>query len=614
VGSSGLLKAVQDEARELAEELPFQTYLGRVEKNPRLARLSHQLVHDMIQAAGVSEDGGQPSYGLFGDELFGVDDAIAQVAEYFGAAARRLDVRKRILVLVGPPGCGKSTLVNTLKQGLEDYTRTKDGAVYTIKGCPVYEEPLHLIPRHRRAELSVHIEGDLCPYCRWLVRNAHRGDISRVPVQRFTFSAAEGIGVGTYVATDPGSEDLTRLVGEVDLSELRGSSDRTAARQAFRLDGELNAANRGIADLIEILKMDERFLSVLLALSQEQMIKLSGRGVMYADEAIVAHSNLAEYESLVHEPRAAALLDRLVVVRMAYALAIGDEVRIYRKLLGPTLEEGRLSPLALRVAATFAVLTRLTPTSGWSLQRKLRYYDGRFLRDVRADDVDSLRTASPPDGSFGFSPRYVLNQLSRALARTEGCLGGLAVLEMLWEGLSQRAGFTEEDRESATGLFRTARMEYDELVKTAVRQALAPDFAREADAFAKDALGELRGSPGAQIRKVEDALGVGPAARDEFRHGVRSRLELAQERKEPLGSADPSVAEALDKSLLPSWGEAAKTLTSGKPERLDALRSGLVKAGFSAGCADDVIGYASGLAGVGGGERRAGPRRLRWRG
>ena len=116
MGSSELLKAVQNEARELAEELPFQTYLARVQRDSRLARLSHQLVHDMVEASGISEVGGRRSYGLFRDELFGVDDAIAQVAEYFGAAARRLDVRKRILVLVGPPGCGKSTLVNTLKQ------------------------------------------------------------------------------------------------------------------------------------------------------------------------------------------------------------------------------------------------------------------------------------------------------------------------------------------------------------------------------------------------------------------------------------------------------------------------------------------------------------------
>src|SRR5581483_1912364 len=341
-----ILKGVQQEARELSAEMPFEAYVERVQKNRRLARLSHQLVHDMILAAGVTVDRtGRRTYHLFGDELFGVEDAVAQVVEYFQAAARRLDVRKRILLLVGPPGCGKSTLVNTIKQGLEDYTRTREGAVYAIKGCPVYEDPLHLIPRHRRKQLrNIHVEGELCPYCRWLVRNAYRGDIARVPVQRFAFSASEGVGIGTYVATDPGSEDMTRLVGQVDLSLLRASTDRNAARQAYRLDGELNAANRGLADLIEILKMDERFLSVLLALSQEQTIKLAGRGIMYADEAIVAHSNLAEYEAITSEPRAAALLDRLVVVRMGYALAVRHEVRIYEKMLAQSGVAGRLSP------------------------------------------------------------------------------------------------------------------------------------------------------------------------------------------------------------------------------------------------------------------------------
>src|SRR5207248_7388468 len=182
---------------------------------------------------------------------------------------------------------------------------------------------------------------------------------------------------------------------------------------------------------------------------------------------------------------------------------------------------------------------------------------------------------------FGFSPRYVLNQLSRALARREGCLGGLAVLEMLWEGLSQRAGFTEEARESATGLFRTARMEYDELVKTAVRQGLMPDFGGEAETYAKDLLGDLqRKEGGERLRKLEETLGVGPATRDEFRRGVLARLQLAQRRNEPLWSADPSVGEAIEKTLLPSWGEAAKALTSAKEERVETVRSGLVKSGF----------------------------------
>jgi len=238
---TGLLKEIQQQTRELTGEMPFEAYLATVQADPRLARLSHQLIYDMIVAAGVTRDGaGRPRYGLFRDELFGVDDAVSQVVEYFAAAARRHEVRKRILLLVGPPGCGKSTLVNAIKQGLEEYTRTPEGAVYAVKSCPVCEQPLHLVPRHRRGELGgIYVEGDLCPYCRWLVRNAYRGDVARVPVQRFTSSAAEGVGIGTFVATDPGSENLARLVGNVNLTLLRGATDRAAARQAYGLDGEL---------------------------------------------------------------------------------------------------------------------------------------------------------------------------------------------------------------------------------------------------------------------------------------------------------------------------------------------------------------------------------------
>jgi serine protein kinase len=605
-----ILKGVQQEARELSAEMPFEAYVERVQKNRRLARLSHQLVYDMILAAGISVDRtGRRTYNLFRDELFGVDDVIAQVVEYFQAAARRLDVRKRILLLVGPPGCGKSTLVNTIKHGLEDYTRTQGGAVYAIKGCPVYEDPLHLIPRHRRKQLrNIHIEGDLCPYCRWLVRNAYRGDIARVPVQRFAFSASEGVGIGTYVATDPGSEDMTRLVGEVDLSQLRASTDRNAARQAYRLDGELNAANRGLADLIEILKMDERFLSVLLALSQEQTIKLAGRGIMYADEAIVAHSNLAEFQAITSEPRAAALLDRLVVVRMGYALAVRDEVRIYEKMLGQSgVEKGRLSPLALPAAATFAVLTRLSPgPSGWSLQRKLRHYDGRFVPDLHPEDVSALHKHGGDDGYSGFSPRYMINQLSRALARADGCLSGAALLDMLAEGLGQRAGLGEEERESVNELLATARSEYDEMVRRALRRAMISGFDKAAGVVARDALRELKAwSSGTRVdggfeklRRLEDALGVPPYLRDDLRRELLVELESAPtDVGDALYRVDPRLEEATERVLLPSWRDTAKVVVSQDGRTIGPMKKRLTEElGFPAGCADEVIEHARELA------------------
>src|SRR2546428_2790971 len=162
--------------------MPFEAYVDQVRKDRRLARLSHELICDSIVDAGVSIDlRGQRHYDLWKDELFGADSAITQVVEYFAASARRLEVRKRILLLIGPPGCGKSTLVNTIKEGLEHYTRAAAGAVWAIKGCPVYENPLHLIPRQRRGQLrSIYVEGELCPYCGWIVRNVYKNDVTRV--------------------------------------------------------------------------------------------------------------------------------------------------------------------------------------------------------------------------------------------------------------------------------------------------------------------------------------------------------------------------------------------------------------------------------------------------
>src|SRR6266540_4347979 len=416
--TTGLLKGIQQEARQLTAEMPFETYLEKVKQDRKLARLSHGLVYDMIVESGLKRDrAGVPRYELFRDDLFGVDEAIAQVVEYFAAAARRHETRKRILLLVGPPGCGKSTLVNAIKQGLEEYSRTDRGAVWAIKGCPVYEDPLHLLPRHVRHELrGLHIEGELCPYCRWLVRNAYRGDVARVPVQRFTFSAAEGVGIGTFVATDPGSENLARLVGDVDLTQLRASTDRAAARQA----------------------------------------------------------------------------DRLVVVPVGYALSVRDEVGIYGKMIGQAGLRGvKISPLALPTAATFAILTRISPQSGWSLQRKLHYYDSRFVADVRPQEIAQLRAASPRDGMSGFSPRYVMNQVSRALSRKNTCLTGPVTLDILWEGLSQRAGFDDGQRQAAADLIATARREHDDMVRRTIRRVLVPDYRRAAQKLARDVLREL---------------------------------------------------------------------------------------------------------------------------
>ncbi|MFZ5590286.1 MAG: protein prkA, partial [Bacillota bacterium] len=165
--------------KQLAWEGTFEEYLQIVRKSPHVCQLAHSRIYEMIRAAGVEElEGGVKRYKFFANELFGIDRTLEKlVEEYFHPAARRLDVRKRILLLMGPVSGGKSTLVAMLKRGLEKFSRTDAGALYGIKGCPMHEEPLHLIPRELREdfqkEYGVYIEGELCPACRLMVESEY---------------------------------------------------------------------------------------------------------------------------------------------------------------------------------------------------------------------------------------------------------------------------------------------------------------------------------------------------------------------------------------------------------------------------------------------------------
>jgi len=596
--SKALLEQIRARVGTPVEEVTFARYLDMVSEDPRLARLSHALVADMIDAFGLSVGpDGEERFDLFEGELFGQEHVIQQVADYFRAAGRRLDVRKRILLLVGPPGSGKSTLVNTMKKGLEAYTNTDDGRVYAIKGSQMHEDPLRLIPEDLRDEAGVYIEGDLNPEVRWMVDNVYKGDITKVPVRRIFYSISHGVGFGTFVATDPRSEDLTRLVGDVDLS-LLDPADPTSAKRAYKFTGELNAAHRGMADLLEVFKMDERFLAVLLSLSQEQIIKTNGPGTMYADEAVIAQSNLAEYDELVANPRAAAMLDRLVVVKVPFVLSVRDEIRIYEKMLsGADLGRNDVSPLALHTAATFAVLTRLTHPGGGmqGLIRKLHLYDGRFGSHGGAEDADRLHEKSPEEGMTGLSPRYVINRLSSVAGSTKGCLDGIAVLQALWEGLPQRAGFTEAERERWGALLAATEAEYDEMVQLELRKAAVLAYRDSAEKMAravKDEVarwekeGEQANMP--TLRRIERLIDVPQYGRDRFRKALVASFDLKGQRSRPLHTRHPLLEEAIQRALLPAWGDVNKMLDT----QSEGLVEGLVATGWKKGCARHLVEYA----------------------
>src|SRR6185312_11675096 len=478
------LEAYRRQQKELNWTGTFDQYLDIAIQNPHVAQLAHARIYDMIMEEGV-EDGrdGLPHYKFFGKQIFGLERSIGQVVDYFSAAAKRLEPRKRILLLMGPVGGGKSTIAIMLRDGLERYTRTARGALYGIKGCPMHEEPLHLIPREMRPDLlrdfGLYIEGSLCPACAYQLRELYDNDIYQVPVERVVFSSESRVGLGTFVPSDPKSQDVSELVGSLDLSTI-GEVGVESDPRAYRFDGELNVANRGMVELIEVLKADEKLLYVLLTLTQEQNIKTGRFSLVYADEMVLGHTNENEYKSFVGNPKSEALQDRIILVRVPYNLRVSEEEKIYEKLLAQSNVSGvHIAPHTLHVASTFAVLSRLEPSkkANVTLVKKMKLYDGEEVEGWKQKDLRELQDEMVREGMDGISPRYIIDRLSNALIRQGvACINPINALRALRDGFDQHTAFSKDERERYLNLLADTRREYDELAKKEVQRAFVYAF------------------------------------------------------------------------------------------------------------------------------------------
>ncbi|HET7037622.1 MAG TPA: protein prkA, partial [Thermomicrobiaceae bacterium] len=563
------LSSYRAEEQKLNWQGSFADYFDLVIENPRLAELAHARIFDMVADAGIVEtDDGHPTFRFFEDEIFGIDKSLEQIVEYFRSSAQRLEVRKRILLLMGPVGGGKSTIVTMLKRGLERYTRSDQGAIYAIRGCPMHEEPLHLIPESMRDELlrenGVYIEGELCPWCRYQLESAERGPDhpwslpgrpfsghhEDVPVQRIAFSEKHRVGIGTFAPSDPKSQDVSELVGGIDLSTI-GEVGSESDPRAYRFDGELNIADRGMVEFIEMLKADERFLYVLLTLSQEQNIKTGRFAMIYADEVVVSHTNEHEYNAFVGNKTSEALQDRIILVKVPYNLRVSDEVKIYQKLLKQSaIRDIHIAPGTLETAATFAVLSRLEESkkAGMSLTKKLKLYDGQSVEGFTPKDVRELQDEATREGMDGISPRYVINRLSNALVR-EGvtCVNAIDALRSLRDGLEQHTSITREQHEHLLNLIAEARREYDEIAKREVQKAFVYSFEESArtllnnyldnvEAYCNktkvvDPITEEELEPDEKLmRSIEEQIGVSENSKRQFREEILIRISALARR------------------------------------------------------------------------------------
>jgi serine protein kinase len=504
----------------------FEDYLKLVQESPAVTRTAYQRLYDMILSYGFEEIVDNKKkiihYNFFDDPLhngqdavFGMDIPLMRLVQVLKSAAMGYGAQKRVILLHGPVGSAKSTIARLLKSGLEAYSRSQEGALYTyeweipedlqhitggetIFPSPMNEEPLRLIPEEWRQQAfeklnlkrdgrTLNIKGDVNPACRLIFKalmEHYKGDwaqvIQHVRVKRLILSEKDRIGVGTFQPKDEKNQDSTELTGDINYKKIALFGSDSDPR-AFNFDGEFNIANRGIIEFIEILKLDVAFLYDLLGATQEHKIKPKKFPQTDIDEVIIGHTNEAEYRKLLNNEFMEALRDRTIKVDIPYITRFSEEVKIYRKDFNSEKVRGRhMAPHTLEMAAMWGILTRLEEPKKHDLTliQKLKLYDGKTLPGFTQDNVKELRKETIREGMDGISPRYIQDKISNALVseRSESSINPFLVLNELAGGLKQNSMITDEKlKQRYLDLLDVIRSEYEEIVKNEVRRAISAD-------------------------------------------------------------------------------------------------------------------------------------------
>ncbi|WP_053217075.1 PrkA family serine protein kinase [Virgibacillus senegalensis] len=627
-----ILKKIQnhrEDQEKLKWEGTFADYLDLLKERPYLAQSAHSRVYNMIKHKGVKErEDGVKTYSFFSEALYGLDEALERlVEEYFHPAARRLDVKKRILLLMGPVSGGKSTLVALLKRGLEEYTLTDEGAVYAIKGCPMHEDPLHLIPSHLRAdfeeEYGIKIEGSLSPLNTMRLEKDYDGRIEDVMVERIFFSEDKRTGIGTFSPSDPKSQDIADLTGSIDFSTIAEYGSESDPR-AYRFDGELNKANRGIMEFQEMLKCDEKFLWHLLSLTQEGNFKAGRFALISADELIVAHTNESEYRSFIANKKNEALHSRMIVMPVPYNLRLSEEERIYEKMIKESdIKDVHIAPHTLRVAAMFTVLSRLKESNrgSISLLKKMYLYDGQDVEGYSDADVLEMKKEYADEGMSGIDPRYVINRISSTIIKKEmTSINALDVLRSLKDGLDSHASISKDDKERYLNFISIARKEYDEIAKKEVQKAFVYSYEESARTLMENYLdnveaycnktklhdpltGEEMHPDEKLMRSIEEQIGISENAKKAFREEILIRISAyARKGKKFNYQSHERLREAIQKKLFADLKDVVKITTSSKtPDEQQLKKINEVVAtlideyGYNSTSANELLRYVGSL-------------------
>jgi serine protein kinase len=606
----------QKQYQEEHWEGTFQQYLDLVQDNPLVVRTAHQRLYDMVLSHGVDEveidKEKVPKYRFFSDPLedgrdgvFGLERSLQNLMAVFKAAAHGFGPERRVLLLHGPVGSSKSTIVRLLKKGLEAYSKSPQGAMYTFSWriddqvipSPMNEEPLLLLPKEVRARVLAGLQKklrttyklrsdfDLSPVSRYyleMLLKRHGGDYNKVlehvVVHRLLISEKDRVGIGTFMPKDEKNQDSTELTGDINyrkIAELGTDSDP----RAFNFDGEFCVANRGIIEFIEVLKLD------------------------------VAME---------------AFRDRTIKIDIPYNLRLTNEIKIYEKDFGRKHVPGKqIAPHTLEIAAMWAILTRLEEPkkANLSLLQKLKLYNGKSLPGYTRDNIRELRDEAIREGMEGISPRYIQDKISNVLVRDLPCINPFMVMNELEEGLDHHSLISDpETKKRYKDLLIVVREEYEEIIKNEVQRAISADeeaiarlcgnYIDNVKAYTQNEkvknpyTGRDEEPDERLMRSIEEKINIPDSRKDDFRREIMNYIgALAVEGRTFNYKTNERLHRALELKLFEDQKDSIK-LTSlvstvvdkDTQEKIEVVKGRLMRDfGYDEISATDVLNYVASI-------------------
>jgi len=660
--------------REQHWEGSFWDYLELAQENPTIARNAFQRMYDMVLSYG-SESFTQfkqeyNRYHFFADPIdngadaiFGLERPLMQLVDFFKSAAQGYGTERRILLLHGPVGSSKSTIARLLKKGLENYSKTDAGKCYTYSwrlprlsgdgdegehflDCPMHEEPLLLIPREARADVlesinenlpdgrKIRLYGEPCPFCRKVyaeLMDMYGGEwkkaIDHVKVRRLILSEKDRRGIGTFQPKDEKNQDSTELTGDINYRKIAEYGSDSDPR-AFNFDGELNIANRGIVEFIEVLKLDVAFLYDLLGASQEHLIKPKKFAQTYIDEVILGHTNEPEYKKLQGNEMMEAFRDRTIKIDVPYNIRLSDEIKIYNKDFGPDRVKGiHIAPHTIEVAAMWALLTRLAEPkkAGISKMQKIRLYNGKSEEGFTEDSIKELKEEAPREGMQGISPRYIQDKISNALvshqAVLEKSINPFMVMNELEGGLSHHSLITDEElKKEYKELLGIVREEYEDIIKGEVQKAISADedairrlaanYIESVRAYTQHErvrnryTGRDEEPDERLMRSIEEKINIPDSRKDDFRQEIMNYIgALALDGKKFEYNTNARLLKALELKLFEDQRDTIKlknlvssVVDDETQQKIDVVKQRLIKYfGYNETSATDVLNYVASI-------------------